>query len=329
VLRGIHLTGVAQLRGLALDRPDPDQSNPRSARMASISPGCSAYVNSPDRAYPHSEPRTWCHSTAGVELKSDAIKDVKPVRRRRDPRPATRAAAFIHPPVELAVASLGRQEQQQGERSKLAALAHDALEAPVARESHFEVLGPLEPARGLVGNPDVVPFRHPMDHPFDLDLLAHCGAVRGSSQTTCALAGLHRLLWRRSVNPDVKDVVPQLREPLFVAVERFDYGEQLFLRRARITVEDLIDLLCVLWAVVLTEYRSRSPDPARAAHFDLDADLGGRREDAGRHQGLAPEVTFILPSAYVPVTFETSFADPFRTGHQRSPEGRAATPTCG
>jgi hypothetical protein len=38
------------------------------------------------------------------------------------------------------------------------------------------------------------------------------------------------------------DVVPQLREPLFVAVERFDYGEQLLLRRARITVEDLIDL---------------------------------------------------------------------------------------
>jgi hypothetical protein len=81
-----------------------------------------------------------------------------------------------------------------------------------------------------------------MDHPFDLDLLAHRGAVRGSSQTTCALAGLHRLLWRRSVNPDVVDVVPQLRERLFVAVERLDYDKQVFLRRARITVEDLIDL---------------------------------------------------------------------------------------
>jgi hypothetical protein len=127
----------------------------------------------------------------GVELKGDAIKDVKPVRRRRDPRPASRAAAFGHPHVELTVASFGRQQQQQqqGERSKLAALLHDALEAPVARGSHFEVLGPEEPARGLVGNPDVVPFRHPMDHPFDLDLLAHHGAVRGSSQTTCALAG--------------------------------------------------------------------------------------------------------------------------------------------
>jgi hypothetical protein len=196
------LTGVTQLRGLALDRPDPDQSNARSARMASISSGCSAYVNSPDRAYPHSEPRTWCHSTAGVELKSDAIKDVKPVRRRRDPRPATRAAAFIHPPVELAVASLGRQEQQQGERSKLAALVHDALEAPVARGSHFEVLGPEEPARGLVGNPDVVPFRHPMDHPFDLDLFPtaepYAGAVRlpvhSPGSTGCSGGGLSILM---------------------------------------------------------------------------------------------------------------------------------------